>query len=190
MFDDSPIEISIDIETYSLSVPDAAVISVAAVSSVSQAMEEYFNYYEQCDLERHIDPETVAWHMREHGPQYLEMTHRTNSELESKRAADVFRSLQYYVEQHRLRYPSRDIQVWAKPPSFDFTILKHLATQVGMDLPWTRHEQFDLYTLQQIAIEFTKGQANFPPSPSNAHIALVDAEHQLSIIRQCKDILL
>lgn len=182
------IDVSIDIETYSLRVPEAAVISVAAVSSTGEEFEKYFNRFEQGDLGRHFSNDTIEWHHKTHMEEYKAMMVKTTMSS-SLPATEIFKALYDFYSGLQMQNPEATIQTWMKPPSFDGLILSSLANQVGIELPWTRHEQFDLYTLKQLALDFYPSM-ELPPYPANAHMALVDARYQLSIIRQCKDILL
>ena len=182
------IDVSIDIETYSLDIPNSAVISIAACTHDS-FFEVYFERPEQVKLHRHFDMETIQWHRKIHPEWYSRATTKTLSG-EGLFAHEALTRLHHWLRVIVCGDAQPAFQIWMKPPRFDAGILEHLAKQVKVELPWTFREERDMRTLAALAQSCNSFEYSLlPPKPDTAHDALVDAKHQLEIISRCRTIL-
>lgn len=184
------IDVSLDIETYSLDIPNAAVISIAACTH-DAGFEVYLERKEQLELGRHFDPETLEWHQEIH-PMWLKQALRRTAPGVGLYAHGGLERLHWWVSNTvRTNEPADEpIHVWMKTPRFDAGILEHLAKQADTELPWTFRDECDLRTLTILARSRNSDEyALLPKKPDNAHDALVDAKYQLEIISRCKTIL-
>ncbi len=182
------IDVSLDIETYSLNIPDAAIISIACCTHDAN-FEMYLNRQEQEKLDRHFDIETIEWHQVEH-PIWYNIAGKFTSPNKGIYVRDALLELCHWFTKYVYGNAESTINLWMKPPKFDSAIINHLAKQMKIELPWDRHDERDLYTLQAMAKARNAYEYDHLPSPpDNAHDALVDAKYQLEIINRCKEIL-
>lgn len=182
------IDVSIDIETYSLDIPNSAIISIAGCTHDSN-FEAYFEREEQVKLDRHFDMETIQWHKKVHHKWYDSAMQLTTTG-EGLFAHEALTRLYRWINTYVCVDAKQPFQVWMKTPRFDAGILEHLAKQVHVNLPWTFREERDMRTLAALAQACNAHEYSLlPPKPDNAHDALVDAKHQLKIISRCRTIL-
>lgn len=188
VFEQDIIDVSLDIETYSLNIPNAAIISIACCTHDAN-FEIYLQREEQERLDRHFDTETIEWHTVEHPIWYNIACNMTSADKDMS-ARNTLLQLRHWFQKYIYENAQPAINLWMKPPKFDSMILNHLAKQVNIELPWDRHDERDLYTLQAMAKSRNFHEYRLlPPPPDNAHDALVDAKYQLEIISRCKTIL-
>lgn len=85
---------------------------------------------------RRFDDETQKWWM-------------TQNETAWTRDLACVNSVEHAIEQITVLWNRRECSfVWANPPSFDCVILKTLAADFGMKLPWDFRSEMDVRTLK------------------------------------------
>lgn len=167
--------VMIDIETLSTE-PNAAVLSVAAVSDTEHQFYCVLDLRPQIYEGRHISPDTLKWWMQQ-----------------SEDARDVFQeddAAKYIGEAYSgldllLKKTARaanidpgEIEIWAKPPSFDCTILKTLFETFGLKELWSFRQERCLRTLIKLLPHVEE-----PEFVGTPHHALSDAKHQLRYLK-------
>jgi exodeoxyribonuclease VIII len=155
-------EIMIDIETLATS-PDAAVLSIGACrfDRGTGAVSNPFlvsvprSYYEDgMQTEFAVDPETCAWWDKQgdEAKKALGINTVATPYLAMDKLLEWFADNEF----ERTFKFGRDA-VWANPPQFDLTILRHLAkrTYGKEDVPWSHRQERDLRTIRALDQERT-----------------------------------
>lgn len=163
----------IDIETLDTR-PDAIVFQVAMVvfTDDGEIIEEelfHIDMLPQIMKGRTMDPETQKWWMErpkdawEREPWSLVSVER------------MFSIIRLQMKTHKVGY------VWSNSPSFDAVIMRSLAEDFGIEMPWTFRSDFDLRTVRKVA-----GLLGFEPENyMTTHNALQDCKDQVDLAAFC-----
>lgn len=173
--------IMIDIETLS-NKPNAAVLAYSALPfSFTENPEESrgmlqnrityaIQLSEQAD--RHIDAKTLQWWI-DQPDTFMEVCH------DSVHPQDALRGLREFIQQQCKKHVihTSEVKIWAKSPSFDLVILKSLAEEHHIKMPWHYRNERDVRTLFAMA--------NYTPEINEAsHYPWQDCVQQ---IQQCQE---
>lgn len=163
----------IDIETLDTR-PDAIVFQAAMVvfSDDGTVIEEelfHLDILPQIMKGRTLDRETQKWWME----QPKEAWDRQPTQLITVEA--MFNLIRVQMKHHKVGY------VWSNSPSFDAVILRSLAEDFGIEMPWTFRSDFDLRTVRKVA-----GLLGFEPeSYTTTHNSLQDCKDQVDLAAFC-----
>lgn len=184
------INVSIDIETTSENIPNAAVLSIGVVADNGTQMHEYLNIEEQfLQLNRTASGKCLEFWLKDENIQLFK-THVTYA-LQGHYAQSMLDRLQHYFKELYMQVDANSkINVWMNSPSFDGVILLDLAHQFNRELPWSFRQERDVRTIKKL-VQSREDSDNlhWPAYPDNAHDALVDARYQLEVVHFCKTIL-
>lgn len=164
----------VDIETLDTE-PTAIVLSIGVVEFNKDgpvrvndqivSVEANLHTREQYARDRTMSLDTIEWWM-DFGARYPKHNRRP--------------PWQGLTEAFSIFPDDEDFIVWAKPPSFDLTILENLAEQEGVEVPWTRHNRRDVYT---VADWLTKSERDAVKGKNLAqHNAVADCLEQIDLV--------
>jgi hypothetical protein len=174
----------IDLETLSLR-QDAAILSIGAVLfnietgeietdnlHIGIAMLDQPNY-------GHIDPDTVAWWLKQPNEAQQSITHLTRHGM---LLADALEELRFFVE--NLTNPEH-VRVWSNGATFDIVTLDNAYARHGKRSPWNFWNHRDVRTI----VEMGRTLLDFDPKHDMPfegiqHNALADAIHQAKYVSQ------
>lgn len=169
----------IDIETMSTRT-DAAVFQIGAMGFEfasggkvynSKPFEAYISLQSSLDAGLHVDPATIAWWMQQDDGV------RTDAAIGLQYGIsldDALSGLDEWMMQD-FEIPWDTVEgIWAKPITFDLTILTSAYQKLGREVPWNWRNGRDLRTLFHLA--GGEPQMMFDGRP---HSAVDDCEHQI-----------
>lgn len=142
--------IMLDIETLS-SKPNGIILSVAAVPFYFEVESPSLAPFQMnCSIDeqyakgRHIDTPTLQWWM--HQPRFKERY------KDQHHPTYVLHGLVYAIENWKKGFnaKSKDVRLWAKSPSYDLVMLKSLADDFYVKLPWKFYQERDVRTLYEL----------------------------------------
>lgn len=179
-------DVMVDIETFSQR-PTATVIAIAAIKFDPLAMfrgkaESTFDdmlffapiSVKQARLLGHTDPETVDWWERKE-PMLKEIVLNGTA-----MPLDVYNSF--------FNFCVGCDRIWAKSPTFDCIILRHLASQLGQSFPFSFRDERDVRTMLYAAsllgydFETVELDGNLPK-----HHPLGDCTRQVIQVQLCAE---
>lgn len=176
-------DLMVDIETLSTR-PTAAVVAIGAVKFdplglrlKANPMPELFITISvpQARMLGHVDPQTVEWWATQ--PQMLRQLIMSGSITPDKALAELF------------VFAKGCNKVWAKSPTFDCVILRHLATQLGMTWPFSHRDEHDVRTMEHAGWRFgldmndPKYLDAKPIDSYSKHHPLGDCAHQILMVQ-------
>ena len=171
--------VMIDIETMSTRT-DAAVFQIGAMAFEfksggkvfnSKAFSSWVNLQSSIDAGLHIDPSTIAWWMQQ------DNNVRADAAVGMQYGPGLGVALKDLDEwvMKEFEVPWDVVEgVWAKPITFDLTILTTAYNRLGRDIPWNWRAGRDLRTLFHLA-----GGEPQMMFGGVAHSAVDDCEHQI-----------
>ncbi len=166
----------IDIETMGTG-DNAAVISIGltrfnpVTGKVGEQLEVRNTFEAQRVLDRDFDPKTEAWWKRQSPEAQAQLV----AEPRYQSAKEMMQAACDFIYATNKSYWDRG--VWAKSPTFDLAILRHLANQVDVKWPCHFSREYCVRTLLLIAKH--RGWHDILEwEPEIAHGALSDAAHQ------------
>lgn len=158
-------DISIDIETLGTK-PGSVILSIGAVAfDRNGSVEDTKPFYAAIDLEDSLrlgmttDAATIKWWLTQ------DQLPRQQAFSGTEELKNVLADLRTFI---KLRTPEF---IWAKPPSFDISLLESAFEIVGLELPWTFRQPRDCRTLFYLT-------DTHQPEYGTAHNALDDAISQ------------
>ena len=169
-------EMMVDIETLATD-ERALVLTMGFVefnNSGAKASQRWIlDMGQQMEKGRAIDPETIAWWMRQGDAARKEAFAESRSEI----VAALWGVHRFFIDVD-------PISVWANSPSFDLTILETLFRDFDVDLPWAFYQARDVRTLREesgLARDWQPENITY-----TAHTAIGDCCRQIEIVRECR----
>lgn len=163
--------VSLDIETTGL-IPESGIwqVGVQPLYNWERAFVSTINPQDCADAGMLFDPETISWQRKANSYNW-----NAANELDQfvEGQAILLNQLADYLYSLGDRH---DLIVWCKGTHFDITILEAAYRKLAIPVPWKYNQVFDMR-----ALEFLFPHCKLP-SPSGAHDALVDAQHQARVI--------
>jgi DNA polymerase III epsilon subunit-like protein len=150
--------VMVDLETLATS-PQAAVVAIGAVKFTSKEIVDGFEAYippASAGLCGDVAPKTVEWWSKQDPSIRAKVFGGNEAPLAAcKRFAEFCEGSDF---------------VWAKPTTFDITVLRHLFKQMGLEFPFHFRGERDARTLIAVAKEYgvkfneiLEGQAKHDP---------------------------
>jgi hypothetical protein len=180
-------DFSLDIETLSLQ-PNAVVTSIAIACENGASFYTHLPLDPQYVIGRIFDQNTIDWWNDTNKEIFEIMMHCCACQPQNRGYIEtVFERIALFIDEHD---DGTDINLWMKPPSFDSVILKNLGADFKLELPWHYRVERDVRSILSLAEEHANKNnqiLNLPELPTDkAHDALVDAQHQLELVKLCK----
>lgn len=172
--------VALDIETLDLDRATALVFEIGiSVLTLDDTMlpigevktfEHNLGLVEQIAYGRTISPNTVAWHIKQHGG--------NRAEFEDRLARGGNSSIQSAYEFCNTHLEGAD-EIWINGLSFDPVVLHYLFAHIGKEPPWHFRKENDVRTIRR-ALPFL-GEAEAPGNGKKRHFAGTDAEWNIEI---------
>lgn len=174
---DGPRHLMVDIETLGPT-PNGALMQIGwcgfnlgGDERIMRAGEVTIDY---ADSNRHggrISGDTLSWWLHPRQAEAWDTIYGVGAQPLQERDALVT----FFREVRKWDY----LTVWAKPPSFDFEIIRNRAERYNLDMPWYRRQEMDVRTLLKASswVPPKKGDQG-PHRKGTHHNAREDAVHQ------------
>ena len=161
--------VMIDIET-AATCPDATILSIGVVDTCGTEAEWRLSRHQKG---RAVCVDTMLWWAKQ-DVAVRNIAFNGESDLDR-----VLIELAYYLKS------THEFRIWAKPASFDLTILAHAFGQQGISVPWHFRDERCLRTAIKLSQMYVleRDEVKYPP-----HSALADAQWQLEQLRHVTDI--
>jgi hypothetical protein len=172
--------VMVDLETLATR-PDAAVIQIAALAfdpALDPGLVGYgaaFNVFVSDFEGRYVDPQTVAWWMRQKVAPWIGQ--RMSEDAYSLPSA--LKSLHEWYAGIALGPAGGVAGVWSHGATFDLPIIEHAYAQNGMKAPWPYRLPRDTRTLYALT---PGGMPEIPADPECEHDAVYDCERQVATV--------
>lgn len=167
---------------------DLETLDIIHSAVVFQAGVTIFNEDGSMPVRRRFDidvlPQIMAGRTMEKSTQEFWMGRE--KKIWERSANDVFSVETFFLELSEIVDEWKPRTFWANSPSFDMVILRSLAKDFDVDLPWDFRQDMDMRTLKQM---FRMLGHHFEPT-ENSHNALDDTISQASMTaRMMKDLM-
>jgi hypothetical protein len=184
-------ELMFDIETLDL-IPSAVVLSIGAVrfqrdGTIADRFYRVLDTQTQVDMGRTINPQTVAWWMRQDQDAFDEAFSMVRHPVEL--ALTEFNEFigQKYLRADAVRGRGRITKFWCNGPSFDGVIMESLYRDFDVTVPWRYNQLRDQRTLGDAAgFSF---DSFHPVIFGVPHTPIYDCEFQVEVVTECRRLL-
>lgn len=105
---------------------------------------------DQINLNRKIDPKTVAWWLDETTVDARVSVFDRHTMRSFEDALGILNGYIATVKDISIKNQFSTYGVWANSPTFDLSIIRHAMKQVGIEPSWSYSREYDVRTIKQI----------------------------------------